>query len=287
MGDDASEEAGFLPRRFGRVAAVAPFGRAVEPRRASRVAAWGAFDSCGYRALGRGRRCGRRTQRMLVHPHPVGSRRHRVLSAHGICADAICGVATSCFRWSRGALVHIATARQRDLAREREQALLFEALLAAIGRETAGIAAARSAGCAGAAFAGEELPNSGELWRSLLAEHPEMVAELTLAAMLREAPSVEAMSPAIAPLRRTRPRPRPAGQWSPRCSTRLPDDGRLIVRCASTNPAQCGSATGCAAPALPLPWSTRASRAISRCSAKRGRPVSRGSISLLAELCLR
>ncbi len=91
------------------------------------------------------------------------------------------------------------------MAREREQALLFEALLAAIGRETAGIAQPEALGALVQRFAGEELPNSGELWRSLLAEHSEMVAELTLAAMLREAPSVEAMSPAIAPLRRTPP----------------------------------------------------------------------------------
>jgi phthiocerol/phenolphthiocerol synthesis type-I polyketide synthase C len=205
MGDDASEEAGFLPRRFGRVAAIAPFGR-VASRAELRVMRRGGrsiaadialcdaagntvidLSECWFSRISLRRAAAESYLHTELVPTPLAPSPPAVF-------DRLGDIVTD-----------VAAARWRDPVREAEQALLFEALLAAIGRETAGMAQPGALRALARRLADEDLPESGELWRSLLADHPDMVAELTVAAMLRDAQPVDAMSPAVAALRRTSP----------------------------------------------------------------------------------
>ncbi len=90
-------------------------------------------------------------------------------------------------------LPRVTAAQPREPGRETEQALLFAALLAALAEE-----AVRGVGCEAASLPEPlrslverhretDLPAADDLWRLLLADHPEMVTELAVAAALRAA----------------------------------------------------------------------------------------------------
>ncbi len=212
--DDA---ACLLPRRFAHVRAVAPFGRA--PRRAElRVTRRGArsaaadiavYDEagdliaelvgCEFAGVDLRRSHEEPYLRIDLMPAPLGSLPPPPILEH------------------LGELLSRATAAQpRKPGRETEQALLFEALLAALAEE-----AVREVGCEAASLPeplravverhGEtDLPASDDLWRLLLADHPEMVTELAVAAALPAMLSdsgrrFDAAAPLVAALRQTAP----------------------------------------------------------------------------------
>ena len=209
LGAEMLEDAAVLPRRFGRVRAIAPFGRIphrVEirlTRRGQRSAAAdialydeagdriAEFVDCGFARVDLSRSSAEHCLRVDLVPAPLGD------LPPPAALDRLPEI-----------LPRIAAACRRDPAREAEQALLFDALLAAIAREAADEAAplpeplrVLQQRCADI-----ELPDVGELWRLLLADHPEMIAELALAAMLRGGESpVEPASALVAALRRTSP----------------------------------------------------------------------------------
>ena len=216
LDDRKANGPGFLPRRFGRVRAVAPFGRV--PRRAelrltrrglrSMAADIALYDpageliaelvDCWFARVDLGRSSAEHFLRVDLVPAPLGP-----LSPPSIL-DRLPEI-----------LPRLA-AQDHDPVREAEQALLFDALLAAIAREAGDEASLpEPVRFLMQRFAGDDLPDSGELWRLMLAENPEMVAELALAAMLKEAPDgtqpIDPQSPLLAALRRTAP-PAAAGK---------------------------------------------------------------------------
>ncbi len=193
LDDGDTGAAGFLPRRFARVRAVAPFGRL--PRRAelrltrrgtrSAVADIALYDEnnglvaelvgCGFAQIDMRRSSAEHFLRVDLVPAPLGP-----LPPPSVL-DRLSEV-----------LPRIAAAHRRDPVREAEQALLFDALIAALCFE----ALSEAGHCAESLpepldalvrrFSETELPDAGDLWRLLLADHPEMVTELALAAALRE-----------------------------------------------------------------------------------------------------
>jgi phthiocerol/phenolphthiocerol synthesis type-I polyketide synthase C len=196
----ASNETGFLPRRFGRITAIAPFGRAVThaqlrlTRHGARSVAAdivlydaakeavAALSDCWFTRVDR-----RIGAELLLHtalvPAPLEPQAPAIF-------DRIPEII------ARGA-----AGLHRDPAREAEQALLFEGLLGAIARETGDHGMLPETLLAlEQRLADLELPPSGELWRLLLADHPEMTAELALAAMLRDGQRIDVALPMIASL---------------------------------------------------------------------------------------
>jgi len=207
--DGEDIEGGFLPRRFGRVRAVAPFGRA--PHRAalylthrgqrSATADIALYDAagevvaelvdCGFVRVEFNRSAAACYWRTALVPSPLAAFPPPTI-----------------FDRLPELLPRLAARQTSDPTRERDQALLFEALIAATARE------AKSAGATSlseplhgllARFGGDELPASGELWRLMLADYPEMVAELALVAMLRDGQTLDSVSPSVAALRQTSP----------------------------------------------------------------------------------
>ncbi|HWD60158.1 MAG TPA: SDR family NAD(P)-dependent oxidoreductase [Stellaceae bacterium] len=209
--DDGSSDAAFLPRRFGRVRAVAPFGRAPcraelrLTRRGERfataaIALYDAADAlvaeladCSFARLDSRGAPDDFCLRTELVPAPLGD----------LPPPAV---------FSRvAAILSRLAAHDRDAARETERALLLDALLCAIAREAPPEAVVPEL-LAGLLrrFAGDDLPESGELWRLLLADEPDMVAELTIAATLADrlrdgSGALDPASPTLAALRRTAP----------------------------------------------------------------------------------
>jgi len=252
LGDDIDKpETGFLPRRFGRVRAFAPFGRLPAraelrlTRRAARSVAAdiALYDNVGgliaeladcwfarvdlFRSGGLADRC----LRIEPVPAPLG------LLPTLLVLDRLDDI-----------LRDIVAAQNRDPVGEAERALLFDALIAAGCLEAlvvltddetaftvraltdAGRIAPRSAPllerllallCRFGAVIAEDglwriapendLPDVGELWRTMLAEAPDMVTELAAVATLFEAlPGMlrdgaypfDAASPVVMTLRR-------------------------------------------------------------------------------------
>ncbi|HTW53587.1 MAG TPA: SDR family NAD(P)-dependent oxidoreductase [Stellaceae bacterium] len=196
--DDGADDRLYLPRRFGRVVAATPFGRA--PARADvRLARRGTrsvaaeialFDAAGDAVVELsecwfvGVDLPHTSADFYLHTELVPA----PLTSNPAALDRLSEI-----------VPRIAT-RNRDSATEREPALLFDALLVAISRETTVPAFAEALLAPSRRFSGEALPDSGELWRSLLADHPEMVGELTVAAMLRDGQPVDGASPGVAAL---------------------------------------------------------------------------------------
>jgi NADPH:quinone reductase-like Zn-dependent oxidoreductase/NADP-dependent 3-hydroxy acid dehydrogenase YdfG/acyl carrier protein len=206
---------GFLPRRFGRVRTVGPFGRIVRraelclTRRGTRSASAdiALYDDanklvaeladCGFVQVDLGRSAAEDLLRIDLLPAPLGP-----VSLPEVL-DRLSEI-----------LLRVVAAQDRDPRRETDQALLFDALLAGIGLDVAGD------GCAlplpGPLLAllrrhsEDDLPDSGELWRRMLADYPELVTELALVAMLKQAlrdgvQRAELASPMIAALRQASP----------------------------------------------------------------------------------
>lgn len=202
-----------LPRRFGRVRAFAPFGRRPcraelrVTRRGRRSAAVdiALFDEadsvvielaeCWFAAL-------------ASRPEPQQWRTDLVPAPLGEGPQpAVLDRLPEIVRRAAGAM-------PRDPEREGEQALLFDALLAAIAREAAaaGEPLATPLRDLLRRHADIELPEVAPLWRRLLADYPEMVTELALAATLRTIPAaLNPASPLLAALRQTS-RPAMAGR---------------------------------------------------------------------------
>jgi acyl transferase domain-containing protein/acyl carrier protein len=200
LGDGAAGDALYLPRRFGRVVAAAPFGRA--PRRADvRLTRRGArsmaaditlFDAAGD-AVAELSEC----WFVRIDLRPAGAEPY--LRTDLVLAPLASNPASVFDRLSE-IVPRIAATRNRDPATESEPVLLFDALLAAISRETTEPALAEALRAPSRRFADQALPDSCVLWRSLLADHPEMVAELTVAAMLRDGQPIDTGSPAVTAL---------------------------------------------------------------------------------------
>jgi phthiocerol/phenolphthiocerol synthesis type-I polyketide synthase C len=221
LDDGDTDVTGFLPRRFARVRAFAPFGRL--PHRAelrltrrgtrSAVADIALYDEkdglvaelvgCGFAQIDMRRSSAEHFLRVDLVPAPLGP-----LPPPSVL-DRLSEV-----------LPRIAAAHRRDPVREAEQALLFDALIAALCFEAlseAGHCAESLPGPLDALvrrFSEAELPDAGDLWRRLLADHSEMVAELALVAALgEELPAMlrdgrrrfDAASPLVAALRQTAP----------------------------------------------------------------------------------
>lgn len=202
-GNDA-DEASFLPRRFGRVTAFAPLGRIAAraelrlTRRSARsiVADIVLSDAAGHAVA---ELAGCQFARVATRDTLSQPLLHTALVPAPLVPMPVAILDRV------GEIVpRVATARSRDHERETEQTLLFEALLASLARE-AGADAAEPLRRMARRFADEDLPEADKLWRLLLADHPEMVAELTLVAMLREGLPVAPASPAVAALRRNSP----------------------------------------------------------------------------------
>jgi len=201
-------EAAFLPRRLGRARVFAPFGRL--PRRAElclkhRGARSVAADIALYDETGgpvaelidcwfarieskRAMKAAEHFLRVELMPAPLG------FEAPPAVLDRLGGIMSSL----------------AEPPRDGERALLFEALIAAIALEAVrGLADLRAVSPHAAPLLGRllallrrfgaaatedglwhlvenDLPNAGELWRSLLAEAPEMAAELGRVATLRD-----------------------------------------------------------------------------------------------------
>jgi phthiocerol/phenolphthiocerol synthesis type-I polyketide synthase C len=187
--DDGPLQARFLPCRVGRVRALAPFGRLpgrAELRLTRRGARLVVADIALYDVAGN----------LAAELVDCGFARvdfPRSITDHCLWADL---VPAPLGDMPQPAILdrlpemqrRIAAGQTSDRAREAEQALLFDALIAAIGREAfpKGVPIPEPLHALLRRFGEDDLPESGELWRLLLAESPEMVAELALAAMLRE-----------------------------------------------------------------------------------------------------
>jgi phthiocerol/phenolphthiocerol synthesis type-I polyketide synthase C len=211
VGSDA-DEAGLLPRRIGQMRAVAPFGRAScraelqVMRRGLRSAAANIalYDEagglvaelidCGFARVDVSRSSVEHFLRVELVPAPLAP----VSPPH--IFDRLPEI-----------LPRLADERSRHPSHQAEQALLFEALLAAIAgevrRETnSEIALPEPLLGLLQRFGEADLPDSGDLWRSLLADYPEMVNELALVAVLGDgAYTFDAASPQVAALRRASP----------------------------------------------------------------------------------
>jgi acyl transferase domain-containing protein/NADPH:quinone reductase-like Zn-dependent oxidoreductase/acyl carrier protein len=209
---DRDADVQYLPRRFGRVRAVAPYGRT--PRRAelkltergrrSVVADIALFDETGALVAEMSECC-----------FAAAARRSAVAAAESYLRVDL--VPAPLGRLPQPAIVgrigeilsQVAAAERRK--DDQDQALLFEALLAAVAFEAVtGLGDSLAVPPAAAALleqllamlrrfgaATDEtgawrlvvpnvLPDPGELWRSLLAEKPDLAADLALVAGLRE-----------------------------------------------------------------------------------------------------
>ncbi|HTZ34916.1 MAG TPA: zinc-binding dehydrogenase, partial [Stellaceae bacterium] len=223
-----------VPRSCGRIRAFAPFGRRPE------------------RAELRLRRVGRRGAAADVALYDAGGAPLVELGDCWFAAIDLAPAAGSAARILRvdllpaplgpapppavlerlASLVGEIAARRRDAARDdAQQALLLDALVAAICRDAVAAAAdleqvaqieprllsllrrfgaAEQQGGRWRLTDDHPLPDAGELWRSMLADGPELVVELTAAAMLRDAlpgrlrdvAAPDATSPALQALRR-------------------------------------------------------------------------------------
>lgn len=201
LSDSPMEDTGFLPRLFGRVVAAAPFGRAAAraelrlTRRGVRSVAVdiALFDAAGVAVAELDECWFARVDLRHADAEPC---------LHTVLLPAPLSPTPPAIFDSLTEIAPRLAAQHRDRAQQDEQALLFEALLAAIARETSDPALAARLRMPAQRFAGEALPESGDLWRSLLADHPAMAAELTVAAMMCAGERVAPASPAAAALRR-------------------------------------------------------------------------------------
>jgi acyl transferase domain-containing protein/NADPH:quinone reductase-like Zn-dependent oxidoreductase/acyl carrier protein len=204
-------EAGFLPRRFGSVRAVAPWGRVPQTaelhltRRGERTlsADIALYDAaglpvaelvdCGFARTELSRSGTGRFLRTELVPEPLA------LPPAPAILDRLAEI-----------LERVAAVRHRDPARETEQALLFDALIAAICRDRRDIADAvgpvpEPMLALLRRLDDDDLPDSGELWRLMLADYPDMVPELAAAAALREGLPFDERSPVVAALHQASP----------------------------------------------------------------------------------
>jgi phthiocerol/phenolphthiocerol synthesis type-I polyketide synthase C len=188
---EETEETAYLPRRFGQIKIIAPFGRT--PCRAElhlkRIGSRSAMaDITLYDAAGS-------VVAELVDAGFVRVELHASSARHLLHVDLVPAplgsVAPPDVLDQLPEILPRIAAQGRDLASQEEQALLLDALLTSIAVEAVErgwvgrlpeplIELVRRVGS-------DDLPHAGDLWRRMLADHPSMVSELTFAAELKEA----------------------------------------------------------------------------------------------------